>query len=147
MDKLDEKIIVELQHNGRQTNTEIARKLGVSEATVRRRIERLLVTGVIRVAALPDLAKVGYTTVALIAIQGKLQQLDNIADALAAHSNVHYLAQTAGRYDIIIWALFKSTKELADFLKHDLAAISGIERTETLINMDVQKRSLGWISA
>lgn len=146
MDKLDQRIIVELQRDGRQTNTDLAHKLGVSEATVRRRIHRLLADEIIKVTAVPDLAKVGFNTVALIIIQANLQHLDEVTAALAQHPSVHYAAQTAGRFDIIIWCLFHSTEELANFVKKDLAAIPGIERTETLINLDIKKRTLGWIA-
>ncbi len=146
MDKLDETIIAELQKEGRQTNTKVARKLGVSESTVRRRVNRLLSDEIIKITAVPDLTKVGFNTVALIAIQANLQQLDNVTEALAQNTNVHYVAQTAGRFDIIIWVLFHSSQELADFIKRDLVSISGIRRTETLINTDIKKGSLGWIS-
>lgn len=146
MDTLDQRIIVELQKDGRQTNTDLAQKLGVSEATVRRRIYRLLSDEIVKITAVPDLSKVGYNTVALIAVQVNLQQMDNVAAALAQHPNIHYVAQCAGRFDIVIWVLFHSAQELADFVKNDLAAIPGIERTETFINLDVKKRTFGWVS-
>lgn len=147
MDKLDQRIIGELELDGRQTNIALATKLGVSEATVRRRIHRLLDEEIIKVTAVPDPAKVGIDTIAVVAIQVRLQSLDHVADALARNPNVHYVAHTAGQFDIVVWGLFHSTQELTDFLKRDVASIPGVERTETLINLDVKKRTLGWPSS
>ena len=74
MDDLDRKIIAILQSNGRASNAQIARNVGVSEGTVRRRVRRLIEEAVIRVVAIPDLEKLGYGTVALIGLQVQYSQ-------------------------------------------------------------------------
>ena len=69
MDERDRQIIALLQEDGRATNATIARKVGVSEGTVRRRLNRLFENEYIRVVALPDSSKLGLDSEALIGVQ------------------------------------------------------------------------------
>ena len=82
MDELDRRIIHILQEDGRASNARIARDVGVSEGTVRRRLKRLIQEGVIRVAAFPDPEALGYTTEALIGIQVDPDKVDAVAGHL-----------------------------------------------------------------
>ena len=79
MDELDQDIIDLLQANGRASNARIARKVGVSEGTVRRRLRRLTQENIVKVIAVPNLDKIGYTTAALIGLQTAPGQLDQVA--------------------------------------------------------------------
>ena len=65
MDELDRRIISLLQMDGRASNAKIAREVGVSEGTVRRRLRRLIQEDVVKVVAVPNLEKLGYATTAL----------------------------------------------------------------------------------
>ena len=83
MDELDRKIIQILQENGRASNARIARDVGVSEGTVRRRLQSLLQEGIIKVVALPDPEVLGYNTEALVGIQVDPDKIDEVARQLA----------------------------------------------------------------
>ena len=83
MDDLDRKIIELLQTNGRASNAQIAREVGVSEGTVRRRLRHLIQSEIIRVSAIPDPEKIGYNTVALVGIQADPDKIDEVASNLA----------------------------------------------------------------
>jgi Lrp/AsnC family transcriptional regulator for asnA, asnC and gidA len=143
LDKVDQDIIATLRQNARQSNTEIARKLGISEASVRRRIGRLVSEGVVHLTAIPNPQKMGYNAVAFIGMDVPLGQMDAVATELATRPEVQFVSTTTGRYDIFIWALFKSAGDLHNFLRNDLANIKGITQTETFINLDIKKRFLG----
>jgi Lrp/AsnC family transcriptional regulator for asnA, asnC and gidA len=143
LDKVDFDIIATLRRNARQSNTEIARQLGISEASVRRRIGRLVAEDVVQLTAIPNPQKMGYNAVAFIAMDVPLNQLDAVTEQLAARPEVQFVSTTTGRYDIFIWAMFKSAGDLHNFLRNDLAKIEGIAQTETFINLEIKKRFLG----
>lgn len=145
LDELDHKIILALQEDGRQNNQEIARQLGISPSTVRRRIEQMVADGVIKISAVPNPWKVGYETMALIGMGVQLDKLDYVARTLARNPDVHYLAVTAGRFDIMVWVQFRSWKELSEFAKVTLASVPGITHTETFIIYSFRKQTFGWV--
>ena len=94
MDELDRKIIALLQLDGRASNAKIAREVGVSEGTVRRRLRRLVKDDMVKVVAVPNLEKLGYATTALIGISTGPGKSDTVADAIAAMEEAHYVAIT-----------------------------------------------------
>ena len=69
MDELDLRIIGSLQKDGRTSNSDLARELGVSEGTIRRRLWRLVQRDVIRITAVPNIEKMGYAATALVGVQ------------------------------------------------------------------------------
>ena len=144
--ELDRAIMMRLQVDGRESNAEIARHLGVSEGTVRRRIKRLLEEDVVRVTAVPNPPKLGFNALALIGLQVDLSKLDAVSTTLAKMSDVHFVAFTTGTYDIFIRVMLPSAEELNNFIKTRLASIPGIVHSETFVNLETKKRTFGWIS-
>ena len=102
MDELDRKIIGLLQLDGRASNAKIAREVGVSEGTVRRRLRRLIQDDVVKVIAVPNLEKLGYATTALIGLQTGPGKSDAVAEAIANLEEAHYVAITTGAYDVFV---------------------------------------------
>ncbi len=143
MDELDRKIISILQGDGRASNARIARQVGVSEGTVRRRLKRLVQDEIIHVVAVPDPGKIGYNSEAVIGIQVQPDKIDKVADTLVGMSQVHWVAVTAGAYDIFAAVALQSAEDLGRFLRMEVGRIPGVERTETFINLSVRKRSFG----
>lgn len=143
MDELDRKLISLLQSNGRASNAQIARHVGVSEGTVRRRLRRLIQDQIIRVVAIPDLQRLGFRTVALIGLQVDLDKIDKVADALAELKEANYVAVTTGAFDVFVWVALTSSEELGEFLRKKVGAISGVRRTETFVNLSIKKRIYG----
>ena len=105
MDELDRKIIALLQLDGRASNAKIAREVGVSEGTVRRRLRRLIKEDVVKVVAVPNLEKLGYATTALIGLQTGPGKSDSVAEEIASLDEAHYVAITTGAFDVFIWAV------------------------------------------
>jgi Lrp/AsnC family transcriptional regulator for asnA, asnC and gidA len=143
-DHIDRRIISLLQRDGRMSNTAIARALGLAEATVRRRISRLLDTGTLRIVAVPSPHTVGLTLSAIIGLSCDLARLDRIAQTLSELTETRYLGYSTGTYDLIIEAFFYSHQHLLDFLTKKVAAIEGVVRTETAIILKVAKFSFEW---
>ena len=144
IDNLDREIIAILQKDGRIPYLEIARQLGTPESTVRRRAERLVKEGVIRIAAVANPFKVGLPIVVLIGVDVELQSLKEVADHLAAIPEVRYVGYSTGAHDLIIEALFPSNETLYLFLTEKLAQVKGIHKTETSIQLHIAKRSYEW---
>ncbi|MBM3948220.1 MAG: Lrp/AsnC family transcriptional regulator [SAR202 cluster bacterium] len=143
MDELDTKIIEMLQVDGRASNAGIARKVGVSEGTVRRRLKRLVQDEFIQVVALPNPVKLGYHSEALIGLQVDPNKIDEVAEALSELREVSWVAITAGRYDVFAWATLPSSEALGVFLKTQVGTIKGVQRSETFINLSNKKRGYG----
>lgn len=145
IDSIDRQIIRLLQEDGRRPNVDIASEMGVSEATVRRRIEHLLNEGMIRIAAVPDPAKVGFPISTVIGLQVDLGKVGEIGEQLAQMEKVYSVRYTTGEYDIVVEALFQSDEQLLEFLTNGLASILGIKRAATSHILKVVKGSGEWV--
>ncbi len=144
LDSLDRRIISLLQKDGRASNVEIARRLGVSEATVRKRLDRLIFEKVVRITAVPDPAKVGLSTVTFLTLDVEPSQLDRIADRLARLPEVRAIYYTSGESDLILEAWFTSGDHLLHFLTRQVASIPGVRRTSTSHVLRTIKDSSTW---
>jgi len=143
IDQLDQDIIELLQTNGRASNARIARKVGVSEGTVRRRLRRLMDENIVKVIAIPNLDKIGFTTGALIGLQTAPGQLDKVAQSISEMKEVHFLAITTGAFDLFAWVGMTSTEQLGLFLRTQIGSITGVIRTETFVNLSIRKSTYG----
>ncbi|MBI5289780.1 MAG: Lrp/AsnC family transcriptional regulator [Chloroflexi bacterium] len=132
-DGVDQHILSILEQNGRATNREIAESVGVSEGTVRNRIERLIKDDVLRIVGVTNPARLGLNTAAVISISGELSRITDIAESIAEAQGVVYVGYTTGNADIIALAFFPSNDDLTDFMTKTLAAIPGILKAETNI--------------
>ena len=145
MNELDKRIIKLLQVDGRASNAKIAREVGVSEGTVRRRLRRLIQDGVIHVIAVPNLEQMGFGTAALIGVQVEPGKVSAVADAIAELDEAHYVAITLGSFDIFAWVGLESAEQLGSFVRSKVHPISGVRRTETFVNETIRKRTYGLV--
>lgn len=144
LDETDLRIIRLLQDDGRMSNVDVARALGMSEATVRKRVDRLLTEKVIRVVALPDLAVVGYPVLTLVTLKVDLARVEAVSKALAALPKVRWVSYATGEYDLALEAAFSSDEELVSFLTEQLAAIPGILSVSTAHVLRTTKTVADW---
>ena len=145
MDEMDKRIIKLLQVDGRASNAKIAREVGVSEGTVRRRLRRLIDGDVIKVIAVPNLERMGYGTAALVGIQTGPGKVDDVANAIGELEEAHYVAITTGAYDVFAWVGLESPEKLGNFLRGKVGTIPGVTRTETFVNLSIKKRTYGLV--
>ena len=143
MDRLDSKIIGILQDDGRASNAGIAREVGVSEGTVRRRLKRLVDEDFIRVVARLDRRRMGYSSEAIVGILVEPSVIDEVAEAVSTLDEVSWVVVTTGAYDIFAWVEVQSSEEMGLFLRRKLGPISGVRRTETFVNLAIKKPEHG----
>ena len=141
--ELDLKVIQELQKNGRESYVSLARRLGVVEGTVRKRVKRLLDKNIINIVAVPHVRELGYNFISLMGMQVNMADLRKVADNLAQKPNVCYLAFVTGRYDLMVLIMARSSEELSQFIEREISAIPSILRTETFVNLDIIKGAGG----
>jgi Lrp/AsnC family transcriptional regulator for asnA, asnC and gidA len=137
---LDKGIIEHLQEDGRRAFTQIAAALGVSEAAVRARTNRLVERGILQVVGVADPGKLGFQQ-ALIGIRCEPGRLLAVADALAALPEVDYVVVTAGRFDILIETVAEDNEALLAFLNDRLQQIEGVRDTETFTYLRLVKQT------
>jgi Lrp/AsnC family transcriptional regulator for asnA, asnC and gidA len=140
LDELDRRLIDLLQIDGRQPNTELARKLKVTEGTVRNRIARLLNDNLIQVGAWVDPVRVGGQVYAHIEIEVEHSRIDTIARQLADFSEVNFEFIQTGRADILLGCFFRSTQHMDEFVTRKLAGVKGILRTSSVVILRIVKR-------
>lgn len=143
MDDLDRQIIKILEENGRASNATIARQVGVSEGTVRRRLKRLIGEKIIRVMAFPDPKAMGFESEALIGVQVDPDKIDEVADALAKLTYTRWVAVATGTFDVFAWATLPNAERLGRFLRENVGVIPGVRRTETFVTLAIRKRDYG----
>ncbi len=131
VDAVDRGIISLLQLDGRMSNVDIARDMGLAEATVRKRLDRLLAEGVIRIAAMPALDLLGWDVETVILLDVELGQVERVGAKLAAMPPVRSVKYATGEHDMIVEAAFRSDEELLQFLTQQVATIPGVRNTFT----------------
>ena len=143
LDELDRKIIETLQTDGRASHAQMARDLGVSEGTVRRRLAKLLQDRIIRVIAIAEPEQLGFHTSAFIGLQVDPARVEHVANELANLTETEHVAITTGSYDIFIWVNLASSEALASFLHHKVGTVDGVRQTETFVSLETRKRTPG----
>ena len=129
LDNLDYQIIKALHTNARVAASTIARKTGSNERTIRKRIERLIESGVFRLTAILDPEAFGYLTAADIFLEADPAQEEHILDQLLQIPEITYIAFGQGTTEISLEARFKNNGELREFLRHTLPELSGVKVT------------------
>ena len=144
LDDLDFALIKLLEQDARATHRKLAAQLHSSEATIRRRVERLVAAGVVKIVAVASPFALGYPVMAILGLQIDRTQQKAIEEALSAMPEVRFLGLTIGSYDAIIEVWFHHTDALLDFLTHRLSQIKGIQRAETWQVLKLSKYSYDW---
>lgn len=142
--ELDKRIIEHLQQDGRRPFTQIAAELGVSEAAVRARTNRLVERGILQIVGVTDPLKLGFQQMAMVGIRCERDRLVSVAEAVSAFPEVDYVVITAGTYDVLIEVVCEDNAALLDFLAEKLRAIEGVRDTETFVYLRMVKQTYQW---
>ncbi len=143
LDEVSKGIIEQLQHDGRMAYASIGKAVGLSEAAVRQRVQRLLEHGVMQIVAVTNPLQLGFARQAMIGIHAE-GELEPIADVLAAMPEVDYVIVTAGSFDIIIEVVCESDDHLLDLLSKRIRAVPGVQSTETFVYLKLHKQTYSW---
>jgi Lrp/AsnC family transcriptional regulator for asnA, asnC and gidA len=144
VDETDAQIIRLLCADGRASNVKIAKTIGVTETTVRKRIARLLSTGAIEVVAIPSPALAGLGIAAIIGISVELKHIQQVCQRIAAIPGVRYCGYSTGRYDLIIEVFFADRADVLTFITEVLGSMEGIIDAEVSLILKIEKFSFDW---
>ena len=144
LDDVDKEIVRILQVDGRTNNSEIARRLSVTETTVRKRLSALIEGNYIEVIAVPSPFLAGLNISAIIGIKTTLSHIREIAVAIAARPEVRYCGIAAGRSNLIVEAFFSDHDHLLRFVADFLGKIDGVVQVETSLILKIEKLSSDW---
>jgi Lrp/AsnC family transcriptional regulator for asnA, asnC and gidA len=140
IDELDAKIISRLQFDGRTSNTDLAKALDVSEATIRARLKRLTDDDIIQIVAVSNPLKLGFEVTGDLNIRVDMKKMDNVISALNDFKELWYIVVTTGTSNINAEFVAKNLAELHDLVYNKLSRIDGIEQIETSVIMKYIKR-------
>ena len=143
LDAVNRRIIEQLQEDGRRSYAAIAKSVGLSEAAVRQRVQRLLDAGVMQVVAVTDPLTVGFHRQAMIGVRAD-GDLRAVAAKLAALDEVDYVVVTAGRFDILVEVVCADDEQLLRLLNDGIRAVEGVRDTETLVYLRLVKQTYSW---
>jgi Lrp/AsnC family transcriptional regulator, regulator for asnA, asnC and gidA len=143
LDRVDREIISLLQVDGRRAYGAIAEEVGLSEAAVRRRVQRLRDNGVMQIVAITDPLQLGYGREALVGIRvhGDVRL---VADKVASIEEANYVVMTAGSFDIIAELIAVDDDALVHLLNDAIRSIPGVTEVETFLYLKLSKQTYTW---
>jgi Lrp/AsnC family transcriptional regulator for asnA, asnC and gidA len=142
LDPLSRRIIEQLQEDGRRPYHAIGEAVGLSEAAVRQRVQRLLAAGVMQIVAVTDPLRLGFHRQAMIGVRCR-GDLHAVADGLGKLSEVAYVVLTAGSYDLVIEVVCADDDDLLRVL-HEVREVPGVVGTDTFVYLKLHKQSYAW---
>jgi Lrp/AsnC family transcriptional regulator for asnA, asnC and gidA len=147
LDQIDCQMIRLLQEDGRIPNTEIAKKLGVSEATVRSRLNRLIEEEYIQIVAVSNPMKLGFEIVGILRIDVDITKIKSVTNELMKLKEIWFIVHATGGSDIYTEFVAKSLDELNDLIFNRIYTIDGVVKTETSLILEYIKRRYDWGTA
>jgi Lrp/AsnC family transcriptional regulator for asnA, asnC and gidA len=143
LDDLAKRIIEELQRDGRRSYAAIAKSVGLSEAAVRQRVQRLLDSGAMQIVAVTDPKTVGFKRQAMIGIRAD-GDIREIAEQLSALPELEYVVVCAGAFDLLTELVCEDDEHLLQLLNERVRTIPGIRVTETFVYLRLIKQTYAW---
>jgi Lrp/AsnC family transcriptional regulator for asnA, asnC and gidA len=143
LDETSKAIIEQLQQDGRRPYATIARAVGLSEAAVRQRVQRLIDSGVMQIVAVTDPLTLGFRRQALIGLRVE-GNLNDVADQLAAIPEVDYVVISAGSLDLLVEVVCEDDEHLFALLNDKIRSIAGVRATETFVYLRLRKQTYTW---
>lgn len=143
LDTTDRTIVDFLREDGRMPYREIARRIGVSESTVRKRVNRLLEQGWMRILAISDPLQLGVPILATTYLKVSPRSVEEVTDSIARSEAVRYVAIGVGSYNVVVESLHGSNAELHRFIQRELG-LEGIISSETIQVVAIKKSVWDW---
>ena len=143
LDDVSKRIVELLQEDGRQPFVTIAREVGLSEAAVRQRVQKLIDADVMQIVAVTDPLQVGFTRQAMVGVRvpGDVRE---VADALCAMPEVSYVVTTAGSFDLLVEVVCEDDEHLLDVVMRQIRGLPGVGATETFVYLKLHKQQYRW---
>jgi Lrp/AsnC family transcriptional regulator for asnA, asnC and gidA len=143
LDEHDKAIIEQLQQDGRRPFTQIARAVGLSEAAIRQRVQRLLDGGVMQIVAVTDPLMLGFLRQAMVMLRVE-GDVRTVAETVSAIPEVDYVVYTAGSIDLLLELVVEDDEHLLSLLNDKIRPIPGVTSMETFIYLKLHKQTYQW---
>ena len=143
VDDVGKRLIEELQQDGRRSYAALAKTVGLSEAAVRQRVQRMVDSGLMQVVAVTDPLQVGFHRQAMIGLRVE-GDLVRVADELAKIDEVDYVVITAGSFDILLELVCEDDDHLLRVLSERVRVLPGVRDTETFVYLKLAKQTYAW---
>ena len=143
IDDVSKSIIEQLQSDGRKPYASIGKSIGLSEAAVRQRVQKLLDSNVMQVVAVTDPLQVGFKRAAMIGVNVE-GDIEKVADALAKLEEVNYVVVCAGGFDILIEVVCEDDDDLLNLLNGQIRTVEGVVETEVFMYLQLKKQHYDW---
>ncbi|HEU0207152.1 MAG TPA: Lrp/AsnC family transcriptional regulator [Pseudolysinimonas sp.] len=143
LDDVSKAIIEQLQTDGRRSYAEIGKAVGLSEAAVRQRVQKLQDSGVMQVVAVTDPMQLGFYRQAMIGIR-VTGDTTRVARLLGEIPAVDYVVLTAGSFDILAEVVCENDDDLIELLNQRIRGIEGVQSTETFVYLRLHKQFYNW---
>ncbi|MFG3403898.1 Lrp/AsnC family transcriptional regulator [Streptomyces sp. NPDC048142] len=136
-------IIEQLQEDGRRPYAAIGKAVGLSEAAVRQRVQKLLDQGVMQIVAVTDPLTVGFRRQAMVGINVE-GDLDPVAEALSAMAECEYVVMTAGSFDLMVEIVCEDDDHLLEMINKRIRTLPGVRSTESFVYLKLKKQTYMW---
>jgi Lrp/AsnC family transcriptional regulator for asnA, asnC and gidA len=143
LDDANRAIIEQLQADGRRSYAAIAAAVGLSEAAVRQRVQRLLDAGVMQIVAVTDPLQLGFARQAMVGVRAD-GDLSEVADKLASLPEVDYVVVTAGSFDLLVEVVCNDDEHLLSLLNNSIRTVPGVRDSETFVYLKLAKQTYTW---
>lgn len=143
LDEVSKAIVEQLQEDGRRSYAAIGEAVGLSEAAVRQRVQRLTESGVMQIVAVTDPMQLGFYRQAMVGIRVS-GDTTAVAAAVSALPAVDYVVLTAGSFDLLVEVVCEDDDDLIDLLNRRIRAIEGVQSTETFVYLKLIKQFYNW---
>jgi Lrp/AsnC family transcriptional regulator for asnA, asnC and gidA len=143
LDEIDKAIIRELQLDGRTPYAQLGPKVGLSQAAVRQRVQRLIDSGLMQVVAVTDPQRLGFTLQAMVGVRAT-GDLRSVARELAAVEEIDYVVVTSGGFDLLLEVVCTGNAELLDLLDEKVRRLEGVLSAEVFTYLHLEKQTYSW---
>ncbi len=143
LDDVSKGIIEQLQEDGRRSYAEIGKAVGLSEAAVRQRVQKLPESGVMQVVAVTDPMQLGFYRQAMVGIR-VTGDTTKVAEELGRIPAVDYVVLTAGSFDILAEVVCENDDDLIELLNRRIRGLDGVQSTETFVYLRLHKQYYNW---
>lgn len=143
LDEISKAIIEQLQRDGRKSYAEIGKAVGLSEAAVRQRVQKLTEAGVMQIVAVTDPMRLGFNRQAMLGIR-VTGDTRIVADQLSEMPEVDYVLLSAGTFDILAEVVCEDDDALIELLNQKIRTLDGVASTETFLYLQLKKQKYDW---
>jgi Lrp/AsnC family transcriptional regulator for asnA, asnC and gidA len=143
LDEIGKSIVEQLQQDGRRPYASIGRAVGLSEAAVRQRVQRMQEAGVIQIVAVTDPLQLGFRRQAMVGVQAD-DDLAAVADRLSELPECTYVVFTAGRFDLLVEVVCEDDEHLLRLVGSRIRALPGVRTAETFVYLKLRKQHYNW---